>query len=411
MSFIDTSINVLKLLIKPRKIAPNEIPQMLESIHGALLAMSKKEAELSPKQTTAEKPTHEAFSDTKADPPQQRTDITGGQPISDGNATVSASETLEGKPTSLQAVTQKISTEADSAVITQPVAIQSSGDSSDAIVCQICGQAWKILIPHLRKEHQMDEQTYRRQFNIPESQRLTAPSLILKRKNSRAAASAKSPVKEKVEALVSASESSESPVKSPANKMGITDDAITCLVCGKTMKRLITHIKSEHEMSEAAYRREFKIPKSVPLVAPSLSRTLAENQRARSATARLAKGEEVESLSKSVQTGEILKNVASTEPNATSNDSTIGADDSVIKCLICGFAGKKLRSHLEKEHKITEATYRNQFNIPGSVSLIAPALSRQLGEKTRARYAAARMAKETQKSDQGVDDGANSVTA
>ncbi len=48
------------------------------------------------------------------------------------------------------------------------------------------------------------------------------------------------------------------------------EDTIGCMICGKTgMKTLKRHLTTEHDMKPGQYKRKFKVPKDVDLVAPS----------------------------------------------------------------------------------------------------------------------------------------------
>lgn len=244
MSFIDTSIKLLKSLIKPNKVASNEVSSMLESIHGSLLAMSQKESELLSKQTTVQQPAHEASPEILPEPSPKMEDVAAKQPIMNGNA-----ETLEQKPIDQPDVSQKTSLQADKE---EAVHLDTGADT----------------------------------------QPTTAPLPRVKRKYSRKASSVKPSTEKTVKENNSSSESSESLAESHVNSTGITDDTVTCLICGKILKRLSVHIKKEHDISESAYRRRFKIPESVPLIAPALSRKYGERTKARYAAARLAKEEQ-----------------------------------------------------------------------------------------------------------------------
>ncbi|MCK9230733.1 MAG: MucR family transcriptional regulator [Syntrophales bacterium] len=48
------------------------------------------------------------------------------------------------------------------------------------------------------------------------------------------------------------------------------EDTIGCMICGRTgLKTLKKHLAVEHDMKPGQYKRKFKIPKDVNLVAPS----------------------------------------------------------------------------------------------------------------------------------------------
>lgn len=51
----------------------------------------------------------------------------------------------------------------------------------------------------------------------------------------------------------------------------VTRDTVYCLCCGKGFKMLKRHLRSEHDLSEEAYRQRFDLPDDMPLVAPSYS--------------------------------------------------------------------------------------------------------------------------------------------
>lgn len=51
----------------------------------------------------------------------------------------------------------------------------------------------------------------------------------------------------------------------------ISNDAICCLVCGKSFKTLKRHLHAAHGMTEADYRTAYDLPEDYPLVAPSYS--------------------------------------------------------------------------------------------------------------------------------------------
>lgn len=51
----------------------------------------------------------------------------------------------------------------------------------------------------------------------------------------------------------------------------VSEDAITCLCCGKNFVMLKRHLKAEHDLTEPEYRRLFKLSEDYPLVAPSYS--------------------------------------------------------------------------------------------------------------------------------------------
>jgi predicted transcriptional regulator len=54
-------------------------------------------------------------------------------------------------------------------------------------------------------------------------------------------------------------------------KKSIGKNAITCLICGKSMKTLTRHLKTAHELKPGQYRKQFGIPSSQSLAAKSYS--------------------------------------------------------------------------------------------------------------------------------------------
>ncbi|OSM06233.1 MucR family transcriptional regulator [Magnetofaba australis] len=53
----------------------------------------------------------------------------------------------------------------------------------------------------------------------------------------------------------------------------VTEDAVFCLVCGKSCKTLKGHLTRSHGLSLNDYRAQFNLPKDYPTVAPSYSKT------------------------------------------------------------------------------------------------------------------------------------------
>lgn len=76
------------------------------------------------------------------------------------------------------------------------------------------------------------------------------------------------------------------PVMAPERAIG--QDAITCLVCGKSFKTLKRHLKNAHDMNPQDYRQTFGLDKSYPLVAPNLSQQRAQVAKERGLGERLA---------------------------------------------------------------------------------------------------------------------------
>lgn len=54
-------------------------------------------------------------------------------------------------------------------------------------------------------------------------------------------------------------------------KKSIGKNAITCLICGKSMKTLTRHLKTAHDLKPGAYRKQFSIPSKQSLAAKSYS--------------------------------------------------------------------------------------------------------------------------------------------
>jgi len=54
-------------------------------------------------------------------------------------------------------------------------------------------------------------------------------------------------------------------------KKSISQEALTCLCCGKSFKSLKRHLQSEHNMSPDEYRAAFGLKADYPIVAPNYS--------------------------------------------------------------------------------------------------------------------------------------------
>ena len=54
-------------------------------------------------------------------------------------------------------------------------------------------------------------------------------------------------------------------------EQAVRDEAVTCLVCGKSFKTLKRHLMAAHGMSEGQYRAAFGLSDDFPIVAPSYS--------------------------------------------------------------------------------------------------------------------------------------------
>lgn len=64
-------------------------------------------------------------------------------------------------------------------------------------------------------------------------------------------------------------EAAQTPVISRKKAFG--KDKVTCMICGKTMKTLARHLKTNHGMTPAQYRKQFDIPRTQPLAARAYS--------------------------------------------------------------------------------------------------------------------------------------------
>ena len=76
------------------------------------------------------------------------------------------------------------------------------------------------------------------------------------------------------------------PVMAP--QKAISNDAIACLVCGKSFKTLKRHLNNAHGMTPKQYREAFGLDKDYPLVAPNLSQQRAKVAKDRGLGERLA---------------------------------------------------------------------------------------------------------------------------
>ena len=56
----------------------------------------------------------------------------------------------------------------------------------------------------------------------------------------------------------------------------VSDEAVTCLCCGRAFTMLKRHLKAEHGLSEHQYRAQFVLDEDHPLVAPNYSLRKAE---------------------------------------------------------------------------------------------------------------------------------------
>lgn len=58
-----------------------------------------------------------------------------------------------------------------------------------------------------------------------------------------------------------------------SGKKSIGKNAITCIICGESMKTLSRHLMSKHNMKASAYRKEFGIPRTQALASKAYSET------------------------------------------------------------------------------------------------------------------------------------------
>ncbi len=56
-----------------------------------------------------------------------------------------------------------------------------------------------------------------------------------------------------------------------SRKKAFGKDKVYCMICGKGFKTLSRHLKTSHEMTASAYRKQFDIPRSQSLAAKSYS--------------------------------------------------------------------------------------------------------------------------------------------
>lgn len=59
-------------------------------------------------------------------------------------------------------------------------------------------------------------------------------------------------------------------------RRSIQEDYLVCLVCGRQQKTLRRHLATAHQLSPAAYRELYGLPRDYPMAAPSYSRQRAE---------------------------------------------------------------------------------------------------------------------------------------
>ncbi|MEJ2470721.1 MAG: MucR family transcriptional regulator [Desulfuromonadales bacterium] len=56
-----------------------------------------------------------------------------------------------------------------------------------------------------------------------------------------------------------------------SRKKAFGKDKVFCMICGKGFKTLSRHLKTSHDMTASAYRKQFDIPRSQSLAAKSYS--------------------------------------------------------------------------------------------------------------------------------------------
>ena len=71
-------------------------------------------------------------------------------------------------------------------------------------------------------------------------------------------------------------------------KKSIGKNAITCLICGKSMKTLANHLMSAHALKPGQYRKQFGIPSNQSLAAKSYSESRRQMAIARGLPEKLA---------------------------------------------------------------------------------------------------------------------------
>ena len=61
----------------------------------------------------------------------------------------------------------------------------------------------------------------------------------------------------------------------------IHDDSVTCLVCGRSLKMIKSHLRAAHHLTVEEYRAQFGLPVSFPMVAPSYAKQLVKSAKKR----------------------------------------------------------------------------------------------------------------------------------
>ena len=55
-----------------------------------------------------------------------------------------------------------------------------------------------------------------------------------------------------------------------------SDDLVECMCCGKKMRTLRKHLRTQHNLSVEEYIEKFKLPRDTPLIAKSYSHTRSD---------------------------------------------------------------------------------------------------------------------------------------
>lgn len=75
------------------------------------------------------------------------------------------------------------------------------------------------------------------------------------------------------QALATVATSPAGPSPAVEVRKSIRSDRIVCLACGASFSLLKRHLRTEHQLTPAAYRGRYSLPPSYPLVAPDYART------------------------------------------------------------------------------------------------------------------------------------------
>lgn len=60
-------------------------------------------------------------------------------------------------------------------------------------------------------------------------------------------------------------------IPAATREQAVTEEAILCMVCGKSCRALRGHLTRSHQMTPEEYRNLFDLPKNFPMVAPAYS--------------------------------------------------------------------------------------------------------------------------------------------